>query len=357
MRLCGWQKVNGWLVAAAVASAATVSWAGVHDGGVGSCNTCHIMHGDPGAGVGDGLLLAGSSSDVCLNCHAADYGEVLGVDHLAPPPERGPGNFVFLLADNINDSPDGATNPISGDAAGHNLLAPGHGLATDGTRLTSPGGSYPASELRCTSCHDPHGNSNYRFLRGPGNDEGSGGTFVYPPPLAEGLDLLVGGVEANGNHVAYQSGMSRWCGNCHGGYLDRHNRMGSSFRHPIDRNLSTRTSSRYNEYNGTADPTGGSAATAYLAAVPFEVVDNTVNRTAGANTSSRVMCLTCHRAHATSAPAAGRWDFNVAALGDDGVVSGSYPLPNPYPDPNQTSLCGKCHSGGMHTSTATPTSD
>ncbi len=58
------------------------------------------------------------------------------------------------------------------------------------------------------------------------------------------------------------------------------------------------------------------------------------------------MCLSCHRAHASSAPAAGRWDFNVALLDEDGLVSGSYPIPNPYLDPDQGTLCSKCHEGG-----------
>ena len=53
--------------------------------------------------------------------------------------------------------------------------------------------------------------------------------------------------------------------------------------------------------------------------------------------------LSCHRAHATSAPDAGRWDFSVTGLAEDGIESGSYALPNPY-DGNQRSLCNKCHA-------------
>ena len=55
------------------------------------------------------------------------------------------------------------------------------------------------------------------------------------------------------------------------------------------------------------------------------------------------MCLTCHRAHASSGPNAGRWDFNITFLSEDGLESGSYPLPDPYADPAQRSLCNKCH--------------
>jgi len=348
---CG-KILSAWVTVAAVGIGAAVAGTGVHNGGVGSCSTCHTMHAGAGQNGGS-LLLSGSSSDLCLSCHATEYGAVLGPDALAPPPERGPGNFVFLLSTNINDGADGATNPIPGDAAGHNLSAPGHGLATDGTRLTSPGGTYPAADLKCTSCHDPHGNTNYRFLWGPGGNS----SFAYAAPEAEGLDLALGEVENNANHVAYRGGVSLWCANCHAGYLQKHNRMGSSFRHWTDTTMGSMVRERYGVYNGTADPTGGVAATSYLAAVPFEVADNTLTRTSGPTATSRVMCLTCHRAHATSSPAAGRWDFNVARLGDDGLISGSYPLPNPYLDPDQDPLCRKCHSGGGHPMNMAPISD
>ena len=92
-----------------------------------------------------------------------------------------------------------------------------------------------------------------------------------------------------------------------------------------------------------AYPTGGNSVIAYLAAVPFEDASSSVNSTQGPTTVSRLTCLTCHRAHGSSAPHSGRWDFNVAKLGDDGIVSGSYALPNPYFDPGQDRLCFKCH--------------
>jgi len=319
-------------------------FAEVHGGGVAACNYCHDMHGQSLVGSGDGLLLEESASDVCLACHAETYGAVLGTDPLAPPPERGAGNFVFLWEDNLNDGADGVLNPISGDAAGHNIDAPGHGLSADGSYLNSPGGSFPSGQLGCTSCHDPHGNTSYRFLRGP-DQPVDGAVFLYPAYEAAGIPFD-GSSERPDNHIAYQAGVSNWCGNCHGDYLNNHNETGG-FEHPTDETLPSGFATRYNRYNGTADSFGGDASTAYLPEVPFQDPSTTVSGTAGPSTSSRVMCLSCHRAHATSGPHAGRWDFNVDTLGQDGVVSGSYPLPNPYPDPNQDPLCRKCHSGMM----------
>ena len=211
-----WWLTLGLLVLCAGSATA----AGFHDSGVAACSYCHTMHGTRdgmplpfGSPGGHALLVDTPPSDLCLNCHALSLGAVLADDPLMPTPERGPGNFVFLKSINLNDGTDGLTDPIPGDRAGHNVRAPGHGLYSDATNIHAPGGTFPSRNLKCTSCHDPHGNQNYRMLRGVG--QGAQGVFQYPAPLAEGLPFGSGQSESEGNHVAYQSGMSRWCGNCH----------------------------------------------------------------------------------------------------------------------------------------------
>jgi len=288
---------------------------------------------------GGSLLTAENSSDLCLLCHASNYGAVLGDDPLAPPPEKGGGNFVFLVEDNLNDAPDGANQPVPGEGAGHNVVAPGFALFADARWGSSPGGGYPASNLGCTSCHDPHGNQAFRFLRGIGPIDGGAFTFAFPAPLAEGIDVSTDS-ETDDKHTAYRSGMSRWCGNCHGAY---HREDFSDFEHPSDEVLEAQIRQRYNEYAGDDHPDQGFQNRAYLAAVPFEDAMAATGSREGPNVSSRVMCLTCHRAHASSAPGAGRWDFNIDLLQDDGFASGSWPIPDPYGSPNQGSLCSKCH--------------
>ena len=119
------------------------------------------------------------------------------------------------------------------------------------------------------------------------------------------------------------------------------------FVHVSDRALASHVSTQYNRYDGDRAPLGGNQATAYLPDVPFESPSTDLTSTMGPLPSSRIMCLSCHRAHASSSPAAGRWDFDVQTLGEDGVASGSYPIPNPYVDASQRRLCWKCHSGGL----------
>ena len=75
----------------------------------------------------------------------------------------------------------------------------------------------------------------------------------------------------------------------------------------------------------------------------LEQAETTVDGTGGAAKDSRLTCLGCHRAHASSGPASTRWDPNVEFLDHDGRVSGSYALPNPYAHPDQKALCVKCH--------------
>jgi hypothetical protein len=330
---------------------------GFHNGGVGSCKACHVMHDSHAGSIvavmpsGEpGLLIEETPSDVCLRCHATEEGEVLAINPRMPAVENGGGNFIFLLETNLNDAPDGASNLIPGEAAGHNLVAPGHALASDSRYSLSPGGTFPAGEMGCTSCHDPHGNANFRHLYGVGPVQGGLTVFSAPAPRAEGFDLD-GAAESNNLHTAYQGGMSDWCGNCHGRYHDDVQTPvvpggGAPLEHPSDEPLDSEIRDQYNHYNGDDDPLGGSPATAYLAALPFEDATSTTTSTLGPGGGSRVMCLTCHRAHASSSPAAGRWDFRVGLLSQDGVVSGSFPIPNPFNSPNQGPLCSKCHVGG-----------
>ncbi len=325
-----------------------------HEGGVANCKGCHTIHNsengnlvDPDNRNGDpAYLRVGTASDLCLSCHATTLGSELSASPLSPAPNKGGGDFVFLKANNLNDASTGILNPIPGSAAGHNLNAPGHGLAPDGTLNRAPGGNYSSYMMSCTSCHNPHGNSNFRMLYGVGHVSQGNFTFLAPAPVASGLSVTDGSAESNNLHTAYRSGMSAWCGNCHGNYHDNGGANNTVFSHKSGVVLGGDIATIYARYNGTDFPTSGSFATAYLAQVPFEDALATVTGTQGPTATSKVMCLSCHRAHASSAPHAGRWDFNVSFLNQDGMVSGSYPIPNPYPGPNQRRLCEKCHGLG-----------
>ncbi len=314
-----------------------------HDGGVARCSGCHTMHNsqngvpvDPDSPNGNPWLLNNATpSDTCLGCHAQSRGGFVYNSDPLNPIFSAAGSFVYLLEDNLNDTGRGSAVP--GDAAGHNIVAPGYSLGADATLATAPGGTYTSSQLGCSSCHDPHGRDTFRLLYGVGTIQDGFYTFTQPAPVAEGGRY--GSLETVDNHTAYQSGMSAWCGNCHG---DFHSATTSKLVHPSGQALGATIATNYNLYNGTDDIRGGAAATAYLPLVPFEDPSTTITSTAGPTASSRVMCLSCHRAHASSGPDAGRWDFAVGFMNEDGI-GGSFPIPNPYLSDNQRSLCNKCH--------------
>ncbi|NJC88478.1 MAG: cytochrome C [Desulfuromonas sp.] len=315
-----------------------------HDGGAGSCNACHSMHSARSAG--ESLLLSSDPSSICLNCHAGPGGpnspSVFSPDGSALTPG---GDFYWLIR-----SFSWLNGSSPGDNHGHNIVAIDHNLLPDPQLTLAPGGTYPSARLGCTSCHDPHGQSaggtrwgappvsgsgsygteppggaicgNFRLLGDPRHRPAGGAAFVADAPVAR-QSSVSRFAESDGSHVAYGAGMSEWCGNCHGAMLDGGHRIeGSTFTHPSGRGalLGQGVVDTYNSYLRTGD-FSGSAATAYLQFVPFERGTTTLqlldpNSRQGPDANANVMCLTCHRAHASAFPDAGRWDFTAGLLAD-----------------------------------------
>jgi len=321
----------------------------LHDAGVAHCNACHTMHNSENGALIDGdapngnpyLLKDATGSDVCLSCHATSRGAVWTGLPMTPSTRPG-GDFSFLTEDNLNDGHNGHLTPIAGSYGGHNVVAPSKGSIADPVLTHAPGGTYPSSALGCTSCHDPHGNEHFRMLYGAGPVEAGGATFTNAAPVA--ISQSYNTNESNVAHTGYNSGMSAWCANCHGDFHDN----GAMLVHASGVAMGASIAQTYGLYNGTMDQSGGNPATAYLALVPFEDPANTTTSTAGPTASSQVSCITCHRAHASTGPNIGRWDFNITTWSEEGVESASYAIVNPYVSPNQRSLCNKCHNKDEH---------
>jgi cytochrome c553 len=335
----------------------------------------HNSADNPVRGTPNNTLLKGSTaSDTCLNCH------------------KGNGRYRISSTDgtNVNEGGDffwvGLTytvmvrgNPVNfeGDDHGHNVIANDFGMQMDAKNGVAPGGTYPASDLGCNSCHDPHGQvgggtgvgqlpigvsgsyggtapdgtivGNYRLLGDSSYAPPGGGTFSADAPIARADSYA-------GANTDYGSGMSEWCGNCHGEYIN------DSHKHPAgDGEHLGVEGSNYNSYVATGD-FEGSIGTAYDALVPFErgVTDGSLLdpfSTQGPDGNANVMCLTCHRAHASAHENAGRWDFGVTLLAEShalespDVPSGAavyyangsvVDIGSRYGE-YQRSLCNKCH--------------
>jgi hypothetical protein len=370
-----------------------------HSGGVANCDGCHSMHNSAdnpiGGGIGAGqvqaavantnLLKGSDPSSTCLNCHFGSGGiHVASVD--GSNVNQG-GDFYWITKDYTVDV-SGTSVLFSKYNHGHSIVAIDYGMAADPNNAVSPGGAYPASSLGCDSCHNPHGQvgggtggggapisgsgsygdpdpsdgsilGNYRLLGDASYTPPGGTQFTYPAPIARATDDPT---SSYGTIVDYGSGMSEWCANCHTQYIN------TTVKHPAGNveNLPAVLITNYNSYVATGNFTGD-VTTAYDGLVPFE--RGTTDRTTlftdpvmGVDTNSNVMCLTCHRAHASANANAGRWDFEVTFLidsnalnsvevdrttaavyykaGTNGMVTND--IVGEY-GPYQRSLCNKCH--------------
>lgn len=385
-------KATKIFAAAAVLSFATAGSAlAFHDGGVATCDGCHTMHNsykgakmtvnNPGAYVSNAYLLKGSDqSSTCLNCHSGSStsGYKVATNPVpaagAAPVQFTPGgDFAWMQKDYTWTTPRTGSSPK--DRHGHNIVAADFGYTQDGTLTVAPGGTYPRGNLACSSCHDPHGKYRlledgsvvttalgtavlpiglsssyggmpdaeeaagaYRLLAGPGYQPASlTGSFAFGsnPPVAIAPKTYNVSEATTQSRVAYGSGMSEWCANCHGGI--HNDAYPTNLRHPAGNGakLTAGVVANYNAYKKSGDLTGG-IANAYDTLVPYEIgatgtnADRTTllgyaaggaNAAAGATTGNNVMCLSCHRAHATGFQSMSRWNNNTEFLTVGGVYA------------------------------------
>jgi len=361
-----------------------------HEGGVGYCEGCHIQHEsqngdikDVDEGVRTGQIKGSDPSSNCLRCHGTDqreFSDVLSKDGSV----YSSGGDFYWLKKSFTWNTNGRYYQSTGDSHGHNVIAADYGLNQDIKLNSAPGGTYPAAAMSCTSCHDPHGKTgnadtiavisvsgsygelppegtiagNYILLGGAGYSGGtqlSGITFTQPAPIAKANPRKW--TETDSNHTAYGSGMSEWCSNCHTDYLNGNNKHSAGNSAKLNNDIA----SNYNSYVKTGDLTG-TKADAYLTLVPFELGTTDKSPLNPSSTSgpeagkANVMCLTCHRAHASAFQNIGRWDFSATFIANshpqptDGGVSGNDAL-NSYYGRNmaaefgqyQRQLCNKCH--------------
>jgi hypothetical protein len=442
-------NANLWQANGPYSNATSATTGTFHAGGVAACDGCHVMHNAgngrirstavaPWTDAVPAFLLQGSDqSSTCLICHGGT----------GSPTNSYIMTATTQTVANINYTPGGdfgwlrlpaGTGPNAA-YRGHNVAAADFGF--QGENRIAPGGTYQgtgsgAGQFACSNCHDPHGRyrmqgaaggswtwagptgsglatitqpiyssgsygnlpttteatGSYRLLAGRGYVPASNvsGAYAFPnnPPVAIApaqYNKIEGSTPSSQVRVAYGSGMSEWCQNCHTNiHLDNYvsGAMGASgLRHPAGQGaiLKPGQINVYNTYvssgkfNGTGD--------LYTSLVPFEAAgkvsyDGNGGTTAditklavaanGADTAgifvassqSNVMCLTCHRAHASAFTAMVRWNpddtflTNASQFTDTqgrealavGTLKAGYYGRNPVDLGSfQRSLCNKCH--------------
>jgi hypothetical protein len=380
-----------------------------HNGATGNCQGCHTTPPQ---------LIGSDAGSTCLVCHQAPVGVTLPSEqYIASDTSTGylcvqlpqGGDFCWLKK-SYTWSPSGvqgfSQNNSFGDRHGHNIVARDYGYEPDSTLRYAPGGTYPSSDLSCISCHDPHGNyrrladgtirttgppiiasgsysgspdpslngavGTYRLLAGRGYQPKSLAgvpVFTADPPAAVAPPISNRAEVFNDTRIAYGSGMSEWCQNCHSQFSGSHS-------HPAGMNaiITNEVTTTYNNYLYSGN-LSGRADTSYTTMVPFELrtndysllkkVANTDNSVrTGPSGSANVMCLSCHRAHASGWDSIMRWNMNAEFIVYDSVYPGTdKDVPNEYSQgrlsletqktfydrpatnyaPYQRSLCNKCH--------------
>jgi hypothetical protein len=353
---------------AAIIGLSTASYA-FHSGGVAECMGCHNIHDGQSASA---LLIAGDTTSTCANasCHgsasAGSY-HILSptVTPGVPPTQRTPGgDFGWLLKTYTWSPRSGTSNTEPGEEHGHNVVAvdlPGYGA--DSVNTTAPGGDMDATLLSCNSCHDNHGKLRrlstgaiattgapiigsgsytnsvaplagqavgvYRLLRGPGSTAGSGGktfTALFNASVASSYNTAE---TTTATAIAYGAGVTDWCATCH---PDMHSATSSKLTHPVNQGFSAGVAANYNAYLGS----GLAGASGFDSVVPFQTdnttdfatlkaaaISNVVGVGGQAATSSRVMCLSCHRAHASGFAHMTRWQNEGEFIAADGVWPGT----------------------------------
>ena len=133
--------------------------------------------------------------------------------------------------------------------------------------------------------------------------------------------------------VAYGFGISEWCATCH---PDMHTASEHEDDAPGEPGPERGRGAAYNSYLGSGLKTGVTAANSYDSIVPFQT-DNLrsitalknlansdgSNRSGPAGTTDRVMCLSCHRAHASGWAHMTRWNNDAEFIAVDGVWPGT----------------------------------
>jgi len=195
----------------------------------------------------------------------------------------------------------------------------------------------PATNLSCISCHDPHGTiakgpgaaGGYRLLGGNGYSPSSaeGWVFAIDPPAAVAPHGYNRTESTTDTRVAYGKGMSEWCSNCHA------NGCSGILGHTVCSNarLGRVIAANYNAYLKSGD-INGMGSRSYTSLVPFEEGTDDIQLlyqhansdgryTSGPVPSANVMCLTCHRAHASAWDNMARWNMTTQFI----VYKGNYP--------------------------------
>jgi len=270
------------------------------------CASCHRIH----TGQNEYLLKeAGTIEDFCYSCHgnggpgsdlAAQEGKYYGFG--SGPPYGGKvtygalrgGGFETALINTDDPTPDFIGTLATGEAtqSWHTIDGTTAGTLW-GNGVLGTAGAGPSYTLDCASCHDPHGNGQYRILRPIPAGSGAAAANVTDQPNPKSYratNYLSMGADVSLTQI------SSWCATCH------------------------------TRYRATSNAATGDAIYTY--------------RHVSSGSSNRA-CITCHASHGTNALMPGAYSSTVEWPG--GGVGTTDNNNSRLLKMNNRGICIKCH--------------
>lgn len=321
----------------------------------GRCDDCHTMHNSQegtvvaaGTVYGDGAYVA-LTNNTCVGCHSSSESSttyLLGeatvpvVNYTgggAPSDYLAGGNFYWVKQGNAGADDTKGHNVFLNEGDGNLLQAPGQppscGNDACHENLSTPyGGSFEDlnGTYGCEGCHlhvahhaddgnpgeyklvDTAAQGWYRFVSAHPSFVGT------PSGVAGGEDPDWQATNSSSDHNEYlgyevtggygfsdiaANTMTAFCTGCHGLFHSDQGSTGVWVRHPSDAALPAGEYADYTIYNPMA-PVARNAIPVAPSATAF-----------GDATGAMVMCLSCHRPHASPYPDILRWDYTAMNAG------------------------------------------
>ncbi len=200
-------------------------------------DTCAICHRAHAAQAPD--LLREPETELCYTCHGAaaagagtDVVDGVGYsksERTGTPGALRGGGFKYALIDSAHPSGQGSEGKDPGGVVP--VLATGAAVTSAHSVNASPQtawGNGPISaevnygktiSLSCGSCHDPHGNGDYRILRPIPKESGAESPVRIPDTATKLYTTENYWNVTDENAPDFIAGISAWCATCHTRYL------------------------------------------------------------------------------------------------------------------------------------------
>lgn len=193
------------------------------------CAACHRVHTAKAP-----QLLKEDQSTLCLSCHGttgtgASTNVVDGLGYSSAARSGSPGALRgggFSFARIGSGAPTGQSAgfsnadgvvPVAGTGS---AVTSTHSISSTSVTAWGNGASGAGAtiQLRCGSCHDPHGNGNYRILRDIPKESGGTSTTIADAGTKDYTTTNYWQVNDT-NASSYIGNVSAWCTTCHTRYL------------------------------------------------------------------------------------------------------------------------------------------